>query len=388
MLFDRIEDLNCDLSKKIMRNIFFLFCAVFFASALEAQITITSADLPRLGDTYITNTDTTANSVTVVSNGLPSASFQSWNFSSLTSDYLSDPTYGATSWTSYAAAFPASNLYTYGPAALYSSFCGAAPVGTQGMNKGYMFWQEDNTGFRIVGFRSDSGTYANRNITENPMELLIGTPATYGTVFTNTGRWELPMNLQPLDVDTFYVNRVVKTLTCDAWGSIQTPNQTYPSVLRIHEHMIRYDSAYARIGTTLVYAMELKRDTLNNYMYIANNVHYPVCIVHADVHDVNKSIEYYYTVLASIPEHSTFSNTTNVFPNPVISESTIEISTGFNLDNASICYFDLMGKLTMNKEISSRSIQVNSNDFAEGVYFYTIQNAIGEILNGKVSIVK
>ena len=161
----------------------FLF-SLFFPGIIISQITITGANLPQSGFTYFTSTDTTP----AISLGTPSSNSQAWNFSSLLTDYPSVPTYGSTSWTPYAAAFPTSNIYTYGPAALYSSLFGGAPVSSQGMNNGYMFWKSDNTGFWAVGFRADSGTYAGINVNYNPGELLIGVPCTYGNSFNNTGR--------------------------------------------------------------------------------------------------------------------------------------------------------------------------------------------------------
>lgn len=206
---------------KLAGILIFTFCC----GSSFAQITITENDLPEAGYTYIVSTDT----LTVVNLGTASGTPQTWDFSSLLEHYIKVPTYDSTVNTPYAANFSASTHYTYGPAAMYSGFHGGAPVGSQGMNNGYMFWRRDNTGFWIVGFRSDDGDYSGKNVLLIQQELMIGTPANYNDIFINTGRWELDFNLNGTDVDTLYINNVEKTLTVDAFGELITPTGTYRS---------------------------------------------------------------------------------------------------------------------------------------------------------------
>ncbi len=364
-----------------MKNYITFFVAFCITSIVYAQITITSTDLPQAGETYLISTDTTP----TISLGTPSPSFQSWNFSALSEDYPSVPTYGLTSSTPYASVFTSSNLYTYGPAAMFGSFFGGAPVNSQGMNKGYMFWKTDVGGLSIVGFRADSGSFANINVFENPMELLIGTPTTYGSTFNNTGRWVLPMNVNPFDVDTFYVNRVTKTLTTDAWGSVTTPISTYSNVIRIHEYLIKVDSAYAQMGTTPAYSLELMRDTLNNYIFMTNGLHYPVCIVHADKNNLIKNVEYYnMTFLSS--ESLTSEEQVKTYPNPFSSVCTIDIPSDFLRGNIHFNLFDNTGKRVYKYQTKENKINLQNDNYKAGIYFYTIENSKGEIFKGKLLI--
>jgi hypothetical protein len=354
------------------------------AGSLSAQITITGADLPQAGYTYLTSTDTTP----TISLGSPSASSQVWNFTTLSQDYPSSPTYGATSSTPYASAFAASNIYTYGPAAMYGSFFGGAPVSSQGMNKGYMFWKTDNTGFWIVGFRADSGSFANKNVLENPQELLIGMPATYTTTpFNTTARWTLSMNANPADVDTLYANHVTKTLTTDAWGSLTTPGGSFPNVLRIHEHLVKIDSAYAILGSTVIGALELYRDTLNNYIFMANNIHYPACIVHADKNNAVQTVEYYYATVANGIEEYSSGNSVVVFPNPSSAKFSVQ-SPGFKVKSFEI--YNLLGECVGKEALinEQESISCDLRSQPDGMYFLTVRNERGDIMQGKLSIVK
>ncbi len=336
-----------------------------------AQITITGANLPQAGYTYFTDTDTTPS----ISLGTPGATAQAWNFTSLTSDYPSVPTYGLTSWTPYASAFPTSNVYTYGPAAMYSGLAGGAPVGSQGMSKGYMFWQIDNTGFWTVGFRQDSGTHANVNFYYNPKELLIGAPCTYGNSFNNNSRWELPMNVNSMDVDTYYVSRTVKTITCDAWGSLTTPFGNFPDVIRQHEYVIKYDSVYAKFGTTVVSALELMRDTSNNYVYLSDLINYPASMVHADKNNVVKRVEWYSGVITNVQSVSKTENELNIFPNPV-TDGKVMVNFVLNEEDViEIAATDLRGRkflLQSARKYSAgkHSIVLDVKDLSMGVYSF------------------
>lgn len=350
---------------------------------VDAQITITQADLPQAGYTYLTYTDTTP-SVTL---GSPSATAQSWNYSSLGQDYPSVPTYGLTSWTPYASSFPTSNIYTYGPAALYSSLAGGAPVGSQGMNKGYMFWRTEVTGFYTVGFRADSGAYANVNVQVTPNELLIGTPTTYNSTFNNTSAWTFPMAINSADYDTFYTSRTVKTLTTDAWGDITTPAGYFPSVIRIHEYLVKVDSVYIKQNNITIYSMELLRDTANNYLFMANGVNYPISIVHANAANTITSVEYYSGTIASVGEN-TSNGTSIAYPSPCREECKISLPAGFsNGSRMQFTLIDVTGKVVRREDAEGNEfITFLRGDLETGMYIYTITNKNGEVVSGKLNI--
>lgn len=365
-----------------MKTLFSTVLLLFVVNTINAQITITSSDLPQAGETYVMSTDTTP----IINIGSASPNFQSWDFSSLTQQYQNVPTFGLTSATPYASSFSASNIYTYGPAALFGSFAGGAPVSSQGMNIGYMFWKTDATGYWIVGFRADSGAYSNVNVFENPRELLIGTPATYGTNFTNSGRWEFPMNLIPMDVDTYYVSNVYKTLNADAWGSLTTPTSIF-NVLRIHEHVIKVDSIYAKLGVVQLGAYEVIRDTINKYIFMANGINYPICIVHADKNNVLKKVEYYNFTYLNTKEHFA-ENTTKAFPNPFTDKCTIELGKEFLKGNISFSVYDYTGKELLKETVSSTKITLDAQTFNSGIHYYVAHNAQGERVSGKLVIIK
>ncbi len=356
----------------------FMSCCVLSFSMAQA-ITFDEVDLPEVGYTYVVAADTTTSVIITA----PSASAQNWDYSSLLLHYLKVPTYDSTNNTPYQADFAASTHYTYGPAAFYSGFHGGAPVGTQGMNNGYMFWRRDDTGFWIVGFRADEGDYANKNVLLLEQELLIGVPVTYNDVYNNTARWELEFNLNASNADTLYVNNVEKVLTADAFGSLITPTGTFPDVLRIHEYVITSDSAYAEFMSTPVYALEIKRDTLNNYLFLDNNTHYPVCTIHADKNNDVVFVEYYHAYsMAGVDDKEM--EMSFVYPNPSAGIVNFTLPSD-QPASYQIIISDLSGRCVQHIRLNPGNSVCQVN-LTAGMYVYTIVNGTKITENGKLII--
>lgn len=351
-----------------------------------AQPTITVANLPEAGYTYIVGNDTISS--VLISN--PSSVAQVWNFSSLLNHYQTAPSYDSTNKTIYQGNFPHSTHYTYGPAAMYSGLSGGAPVGTQGMNNGYMFWKINSAGFWTEGFRADNGTYANKNVYYSPQELLIGTPATLGSTFTNTARWFLLFNSNPADFDTLYVCHIEKSLTSDAFGTLTTPVSSYNNTLRTKEFRIKTDSAYISFLGNPVTSLELSRDTSINYYYIDNSLSYPVVTIYCNQSNVIKTIEYF---IAKIPstmaiEPKSNLNQLTIFPNP-ISKEQIE-NVNFNISDINnslilITITDIFGNKVYEKNFISGTKNMTPSLNA-GTYFLSLLSNDGNAYNGKIII--
>lgn len=378
-VFKKAMFLNC-IQKNTMKKL--LLPALFvslWSMDLTSQITFTSTDLQEEGMTYVTKTDT----LSIVDLGSASASEQSWDFSSLVMHYMSGPTFDLTSNTDYAADYPNSNLYTYGPAIMFGGFHGGAPVSEQGMDNGYMFWRKDVTGFWTEGFMADEGPYAGKKVWTVPQEMILGTPASLGSEYLNVSRWALTYDINPADVDTVYESNIDKSQTCDAWGSLITPTGTYPDVLRIHEYGIKVDSVKSYINGNPALFIEFSRDTFNNYIFITNGIHYPLAIVKADVNNTIKSIEYYFMQGPMGIEQLT-TNTAKVYPNPsngLISIDLLNSPTG----NGQFVLSDTFGKIVGIHSLESINNQVDCTSLKAGIYFYKISTE-GQEETGKIII--
>ena len=332
------------------------------------HITMSGADLPYSGLSALLYVDTTAN----VSLGSPGVS-RSWNYSPLTPDYVKVAIYNSTSATAYASVFPSSNIYSYGPGIMFGSLFGGAPVGSG--NNGYVFWKSDNTGLWVTGFRPDGGLCAGINVQDNPRELLIGVPASYGSIFNNSARWELPMNRNASNPDTFYVRIINKVITADACGSLTTPYSVYPNILREHEYVITVDSIYLKTGGTVITSIEFRRDTLNNYMYLSGGIGYPVCIVHADKHNTVMDVEYYAGIPYEINNLPIPEEAFLIYPNPSTGNLTVEISKSFLSVNSIITIYSMQGQQLMQQQVWQAKTTLDISSYAKGMYILKISNA-------------
>lgn len=333
------------------------------------QITFTSLDLQESGKTYVTKTDT----VSTVDLGLASSSAQNWDFSNLLMDYMSGPTFDLTSSTAYASDYPNSDLFTYGPAIMFGGFYGGAPVSSQGMDNGYMFWRKDATGFWTEGFMADEGPYAGKKVYTVPQEMILGTPATYGSNYPNYSRWSLGYSDNMTDVDTLYVSTVNKTQECDAWGSMTTPTAFYSDVLRIHESGIKVDSVYASLAGNSVYSLELIRDTFNNYIFVTNGIHYPIALVKCDKNNQIRSIEYYFTQGDASTSENFMTSGIDVFPNPFDNSIHLELSDKSQL-NSLLSIYSNDGKDILTYKIENWKQEILLNHLESGIYFYSISS--------------
>jgi len=295
----------------------------------KTQITITSSDMPLPGKADIVGNDTITKNLNI---GTASSVAQTWDFSSLKDSYSKLAVYSSTSpYQQNAADFPGSNIYTWGPSILFTSFYGGAPVYVDSW--GYMYWKTDTSGFHIVGFRSNCGPgYGYMNVLESKQELLMGTPATYGSQFPDTARWVIKFNKNPNNRDTIYTSDVKKTLTVDAFGTMNSPfkSGTFINVIRVHEYYIEVDSIQA---DTTIYGIPINvpiyqiHDTLNNYQFWTNGVNYPLAIVHCDKNNNIKSTEYLtdtipcYSITGNVYNNTGSSKITKGTANLVIKDS-------------------------------------------------------------------
>ena len=337
-----------------------------FITNAGCGITITGADLPHDGLAVMLSVDTTTN----VSLG-SAATAQVWNYSNLITHYPKFADYHFTSSTPYASTFPNSNIETYGPGNLYGSLFGGAPVG---QGNGYCFWKSDTTGCWVMGFRPESGSFAGTNVQNTPPELVIGAPATYGSMFTAFGRWELPLNQVATNVDTFYVRTIKKQIIADACGSLTTPYGSYPNVLREHEFITEIDSVFGRFMGTTYYATEYLRDSANTYTYLAPGIGYPVCTVHTDKNNVVKDVEYFNGIITGVENKPATHSNLSLYPNPSSGDITIDIPLSDKAFDNKISIYNSLGSVIWKKCTKDSSLRIDLGRYPKGLYLIKVES--------------
>jgi hypothetical protein len=193
-----------------MKKIYLLFISLLAGASMKAQFTLTASDEPVVGDQEITWKLDTAG----ISPG-GAGTNQIWNFTGI----VITPSVPATvkNYTTTAAA-PNNSLYPYANMAESSD--------------GQNYQMSAYTSSNIIIYGSTSSTLS--IVYQNPLTI-VTLPFPYGTISNDTYQTSYTYSTTPISE-----NGTITT-TADAYGTLNTPGNSFPNVLRIriHEHIIQ-----------------------------------------------------------------------------------------------------------------------------------------------------
>lgn len=358
-----------------MKKLFTIFVLFSTGLLLNAQITITYTSLPQPGDTFVMKY---SNNPTI-NIGTPLATSQTWDFSMLENDSMKYSTYGITANLPFAGEYPESNLYTWGPSVMY----GGPGTPLPGAGWGWMLFRTDVNGMDVIGYRQ--GTTPNvLSALQTPPQKLMKTPCCYDTTFSQASQWEISFNANPTNVDTTYISYVSKNIVCDAWGTLSTPIEQNLDVIRIHEYQISVDSVYGKMNGMVVYKMELKRDTTNNYLFYTLGKRHPIVSVWCHPNGNIYAAEYlFYSDLYNNINEINNNESGIIYPNPTTNNFCIKSSSN---SNATIEIYSVDGKRVFHGAIPPDGL-INCETWNSGLYFLEIREN-NSIKTEKILILK
>jgi hypothetical protein len=239
-----------------MKKFYLLFNLVVlslfaFPGNSSAQITVTSADMPAIGNKFVNGHDTLTSSVSKITIPAMGASM-SWNYSFLPTTYQDTDSFVNPSATPYASSFPSANLAdsTYGTA-------------------GYNYINGTVGSFLIEGtVQSIQGL--NTIIPFNPAVLELNLPAHYGDISGGATQANTP----PIAVSYLIYDsakgiiHVTYQDTIGGWGTLTTPlwsGQTYNTLCQKH-HEVDIDSLYVHSSVSHSWAF-FQRQVTKMYQY-------------------------------------------------------------------------------------------------------------------------
>ena len=231
-----------------MKKLFYFFLLLPFLS--YSQITVTSSNLPNIGDTVITAYD--------YGTYLPgsSGSNQNWDFSNASGtpemilgfiDPLTTP---------YSSSFPSSNI------------CAEVDSGT------YFYLNRSVNGLAAVGY-VDSGMVFPYN------KMMLPTPLNYLDTITNTQivyQWDtllippLPASLVTGMIGPYTIDSIksiygnTDKYIVDGWGQVQLPNGTFDA-LRVFETSFEFDNTLFKITDTITGVSQWIQDSSSSGIY-------------------------------------------------------------------------------------------------------------------------
>jgi hypothetical protein len=333
---------------------FLLLFVLYFGKILQAQITVTSADLPQVGQTEISYSDSAG--FTNLSIDGPGGN-KTWNFTN--NWFISDTSY--VTFVSPAnlpgsGNFPTSNL------AINSS---------DSVNSSIFFYRNDANGFDILGgsYQNASTTIALRLSTNSHF---IPLPLVYGMVN--------PFVRTEISIADFSVGSLSKSIqtttgtsTCDAWGTLSIPTGTFQVLRMKEETTLVVDSNFTdttNTGNHFVFQNSTSNpSTTTSYLFFKNQA--PSMVMSLQTNSGGKIDLSYYSQLAPLGMSDLSSTgTMNVFPNPA---TDVIYVTCDGREGSTFRMFDLSGKTVYSYQLSGvQKLELHTSGFERGMYLLEI----------------
>lgn len=344
--------------------------ALVATTAINAQITITDADFPTIGQSYV---EASVENVTTTY-GTAGAN-QTWDFSAwgtLTAD-LDTTEYHAPAGLPGSSSFPTATHASKSPSSQNISYLKVTPTSAE-----------------ALGLYTDfvnNGTYS--TITFSPSWVSFVLPLTYGDDFSGTTTMELKMPYSPAAfIDSMRVKSIMDYVdTVDAWGTIITPTiTTAEPALRLKQVTVATDTQWVYANTAIPPQMfppnglvvgwnlfNVSVDTSYDYNFWANGYGEQVASVSFNEGEVSGDydVDWLDTAFASLTTSiatASAAKSVEVFPNPATDKITIA-----NVAAESMLFvFDVNGKMVEKTVLKRSNTTVNVANYNNGVYFYTV----------------
>lgn len=313
-----------------MKKTLFLPVLSLLTSAVFSQITVTSADMPNVNDTFRLST-----TINIQGNDpkLTGANY-TWNYANLVPNVQRVDTFFSVSSTPIAYQFFFNNSILY-PAHKASFALKGIDIGIPQVpiKEVFNFIKKSTTAYDNVGFGSkiSSVPSSTRNI---PVDREYEFPMNYnGNHISNS---EFGITVPGFG---HYGQSMTRTDTVDGWGSVTTPYGTF-NCLRVKSILTKIDTTYIdliSLGTTIPRPQEIE------YKWLAANEGVPVLKIVTISGNVSQII--YKDSLrlnVGITELKTL-NEVNIFPNPAKSKLTISYTASVS-GKVKINLKDILGK--------------------------------------------
>ena len=333
-----------------------MICPLF----MQAQITITSADLPAAGVSFINARDS-GYTAAIPAGGAN----QTWNYSSLLNLEQDTTAFIQAAGTQGASLFPAANLATY----------------NAGSNS-YTYFISNNNGFFVNGATNGplGGVLA-----YNPPMTYVPTPFTYGNTHSDYARIQVDSGSGPA---VRFIVHIQSTFTADGWGSLQLPNATYPNTLRVKVVQVTTDSIMYDLLGTGNYVM-FGNPTVSQsttYDWFKNGTAALLLGIDADsVGNTATTSQYLINYTVGIPQLNAANPALQVSPNPAMDK--VHIIFPQTIKSEILRITDSQGKLVDEIAVSQNDVWLDVNKYKAGWYFLSIKND-DQVYNAKLLIDK
>ncbi|MBI3500853.1 MAG: T9SS type A sorting domain-containing protein [Bacteroidetes bacterium] len=353
-----------------MKKLLLFSSAFISAAALNAQITLTQADVAGWLNVFVNAHDTThANKPAGAIQPGPAGASQTWTFTTLVADSTDSVLFTSPSWVVGGSNFSSSNLATYNYADSNSSFLtnSSSGITMQGV------WTNVNGTWMPLYF--------------NPNYRIAKFPDTYGNTFTNTAQLDLKFYFGQFGIDSIRVKQVIdQNSKTDGWGTLKTPLGNFNS-LRHREKQMNTDSVWIyTTGSWFPYSAT--QDSLWHFEWWANGVGFNLLSMDSAHADTIRNISW----LKQLPHAGAVNELSvlgdiKVYPNPAVNQINFEIK---NADAAAIEIFDLNGnRIALLPANKNSKITFTAELLAQGTYIYRAFDTNRKVVGtGKFDLIK
>lgn len=330
-----------------MKKIYALLLLITAPLLITAQITITSADLPTAGSTFVNANDTN------YSAAITPGGFQSWNYSSLQNHVQDTTAFIPAAGTQGASLFPNANLAVFDPS-----------LGS------YTYFIANSTGFYINGGTS-AGPLGGL-LAYNPPLSFVHTPLTYNDSYSDYARVQIDSGSAPA---IRFIHHVANNVTCDGYGSLQLPNAFYPDVIRVKTIETSTDSIMYDLAGTGNYVMfgNPTVSQVTHYRWLRNGAAAFVLGIDADsLGTTGTHANYLLNYTVGLPSLSSNDFTMQVSPNPAVDKAHIVFPEP--VQNALLTVTDAQGKLAEEITVQKNDVWLDVSRYNKGWYFISLKN--------------
>ena len=345
------------------------FSAVLFAFITgNAQITVTSADVPTAGTFTVEAVDT---SFTTVS--LTTGANQTWDYSTWQNQKQDTTSFVNPASLPGSSDFPGSNLAIDG-----------------NLTSPDIFLNNSTNKVEILGLNGDFG-FGTMSLKFNPTQTFLNFPTTFSSTFNGAAQTSMKFPGQaPVDSIKVIIT-IIHSSDIDGWGTITTPAYSNVNSLRQKYTEIHVDSTFMKsFGTwSMVPTTQQKPnpgyDTTIYYRWFSNTQKGSIAEIRTDQNDVVIDAKYLLSTQIGINESSSIKNEVNIFPNPAGEKIFINGVTTLS----KIIVFDAAGRLVENTLIKKPISSISVSGYENGLYFFHVVDMNGTVLkNGKFSVAR
>lgn len=262
------------MKKNSLLLVLFLFCAY---PLLQAQISITAADAPVVGDIYIQAGDTMVSQYTIGEAG-PNRVWDFRNLMAITQDTLQ---FVASSEA------PGNELF---PDASFAGLIDSIYTFAQATDEGLFF-------LGIVSDLFDNDTLLSLRFDSPPR--LLAYPTTSTTAYTDTSRFQVSALIDLFPDSVRLTQEEYNQVTVDAFGTLQMPSGEF-DVLRQERMIITFDTVEVR-NNGIWFPIEAGVDTIYTYEWLAKEAKGPVLTISTDASGQITDVDYISNIIPNIP---------------------------------------------------------------------------------------